>query len=66
MDTSPEDLGLDEKEFSGYAKHLMDMANETDNLADSMTEEAEAAVVVTRGIMRMNQGIDKLAKGQEE
>lgn len=66
METSPEDLGLDEKEFSGYAKHLMDMANETDNLADSMTEEAEAAVVVTRGIMRMNQGIDKLAKGQEE
>ena len=66
MDTSPEDLGLDEKEFSGYAKHLMDMANETDNLADSMTEEAEAAVTVTRGIMRMNQGIDKLAKGQEE
>lgn len=66
MDTSPEDLGLDEKEFSGYAKHLMDMANETDDLADSMTEEAEAATVVTRGIMRMNQGIDKLAKGQEE
>lgn len=66
METSPEDLGLDEKEFSGYAKHLMDMANETDNLADSMTEEAEAAVVVARGIMRMNQGIDKLAKGQEE
>ena len=66
METSPEDLGLDEKEFAGYAKHLMDMANETDNLADSMTEEAEAAVVVTRGIMRMNQGIDKLAKGQEE
>lgn len=66
MDTSPEDLGLDEEEFSGYAKHLMDMANETDDLADSMTEEAEAATVVTRGIMRMNQGIDKLAKGQEE
>ncbi len=66
MDTSPKDLGLDDEEFSGYAKHLMDVANETDELADSMTEEAEAAVTVTRGIMRMNQGIDKLSKGQEE
>lgn len=58
--------GLDEKEFAGYAEHLMDVADASDEMADAMAEDADAAIIVTKAIMRMNQGIEKLAKGQEE
>lgn len=35
------------------------------DLADGMEYNAEAAVIVAQSVMRMNNGIEKLAKGQE-
>ena len=64
---------IKKEELADYSKHLMDIADKTEewadkneNLADSMNEDANAATVVAKSIMRMNKGIEKLAAKQEE
>ena len=60
-----EDQGVDTEQFKGYAEYLMNTAKSADNLADSLSEDADAAMTVTRGVMRMNNGIEKLSDGFE-
>lgn len=61
-----EKFDLNEDVFEGYAEYIADIADESDELADSLEEDADAASVVTQSIMRMNKGIEDLAEGIEE
>lgn len=57
---------LDEEEFEDFGQYLADIADESDELADSMNENADATAVVAQSIMRMNDGIDELAENWED
>ena len=66
-------MGLDSKEVEGYAQYLAEVSGEVENLhdkqddlADSMQDNAEANVIVAKSVMRMNNGIEKLSKSQED
>lgn len=61
-----EEFDLDEDVFQGYAEYIADIADESDELADVLEKDADAASVVTKSIMRMNKGIEDLADGIEE
>lgn len=57
---------LDAEEFKDFGQYLADIADESDKLADSMDESADATAVVTQSIMRMNRGIESLADGWKD
>lgn len=59
-------MGLDAQDLKDYSKYLIDVADETDGLADSLEDQDEAAVAVAKSIMRMNNGIETLNDNQEE
>ena len=61
-----EDFDLDEDLFEDYANYLADISDESDELADVLETDADAASVVTKSIMRMNKGIEDLAEGIDE
>lgn len=54
---------LDTEEMEEYAKHLQDIAKESDVLADSLEEDEEGAEDLAIQIMNMNKGVKKLADG---
>lgn len=67
-----EGYGLKTDELAEYSEYLMEVAHGAEDaqdgindLADGMEYNAEAAVIVAQSVMRMNNGIEKLAKGQE-
>jgi hypothetical protein len=64
--TKLEGYDLDTDDFKKYATYLMNTADAADDLADSLKYDAEASTIVTQSIMRMNQGIEKLADGFED
>lgn len=49
-----------------YATHLMQIAKESDELADSLIEDAETAADLSVQIGKMNRGIDTLADNFED
>ena len=53
--------GLEIEEVEEYVSHLMDIAKVSDEVADSLIENADAAEVVATSVMRMNNGINTLA-----
>lgn len=63
-------LGLSKKkteeykeEIQDYGAHLMRIAKDSDDFADSLDKDAESAVVAAQSIIQMNKGIDALADG---
>ena len=59
------DAGLDADELSDYADHLRQISKEVDVLDDSLIENKSAATAVAKDVMRMNDGIEKLADNWE-
>ena len=57
---------FDTKEVADYAKHLRNMAKDSDLLSDSLADNQEAAEDVALYVKKMNQGIQKLSEGFEE
>ena len=62
-----ENRGLDLAELQDYADYLADIADEDNELADAnerlsddLKENSDAAALVARSIMSMNQGVEKL------
>lgn len=51
---------LDTEEVTSYAKHLMEIAETSDDVADSLKYDAEAGVMLAKSIQRMNNGVEKL------
>jgi TP901 family phage tail tape measure protein len=58
--------GLDAEDYKQYTKHIMEMADESDILADSLEDDAVAAAAVAKSTMRMNKGVETLAENFEE
>ena len=56
----------DVADIQEYSKHLMEMAESSDVLADSLLEDADAAAEVATYTARMNRGIDTLADNFED
>ena len=65
-----EEFDLDEEAFKGYAEYIAEISDtasdEGDKLADSLKEDGDAASIVTKSVMRMNQGVEKLADGMDD
>ena len=64
-----ERLGLDDEaaaDMQAYAQHMMEIAKESDILADALATDAESAADLAVEITRMNKGIDDLADGFED
>lgn len=57
---------LDFEEYKVYTKHIMEMADESDILADSLEDDAVAAAAVAESTMRMNKGVEALSENFEE
>lgn len=66
LDESLDLEGLDTEELDKYAEHLQDIADKSGQLADTLKGDAEAAQIVAKGIMKMNDAIDELADNWEE
>ena len=67
--TEGENRGLDLQEMQDYADYLASIAGDTDalteandELADSLVEDSDAALLVARSVMSMNKGIATLSK----
>ena len=68
FNTAAEGMGLGEEEaadMQNYAKHLAEVAKSSDELSDTLAEDAQAAADLAVEITRMNKGIDSLADGFE-
>lgn len=64
--SSIEEEGLDIDDYKKYTKHIMEMADESDILADSLKDDAAAAATVAKATMRMNKGVETLSENFEE
>lgn len=53
-------MDLDHSEVEEYANHLMEVAESSDLLDDSLKDNEEAAEDVARATMRMNRGVESL------
>lgn len=54
------------EEIQEYSEHLMRIAKDSEDFADSLDKDAESAVVAAQSIIEMNKGIDALADGFED
>ena len=64
-----ENLGLSAEEaqnMQDYAKHLMEVADELDNISDDLKTDADAAADLAVEISRMNKGIETLSDNFED
>jgi methyl-accepting chemotaxis protein len=59
-------LGLDVEEVENYADHLMKVADNSDMLADNLSELPGIAQEVSKATLRMNRGIETLADNMED
>lgn len=69
FNTAAEGMGLGEEEatdMQNYAKHLAEIAKSSDELSDTLVEDAESAADLAIEITKMNKGIDELADGFED
>ena len=56
----------DVEAISDYAKHLMEIADESEELSDDLDENSEAAADLAVQVSKMNRGIDTLADNFED
>lgn len=62
-------MGLDDEAAANmqeYAKNLMEVSKDSDELADSLASDADSAADLAVEVTRMNRGVDKLADGFED
>jgi len=58
--------GLEKDDLKEFGQYLADIADESEELADTLDENGTSAGFVARSIMRMNDAIEDLNKNQEE
>lgn len=66
LDKQLDTQDLDTDEWKDYAKYLQKVAKNVDNLSDELETNDEAAEIVAKSIMKMNDGIDDLADGYDD
>ena len=57
--------GLDTSQLEDYTKYLQEIATSSDDLADSLQEDGDAADKVAKSIMKMNKGVEELSSNFE-
>ena len=57
---------LDSDQLKTYAQYLQEIAETSDDLDDSLRSNAEAAEIVAKSIMKMNDGFDLLGKSWDD
>ena len=65
MGGSKDEIAQNAAEMQNYAKHLMDVSKESDELSDELATNADSAADLAVEVTRMNKGVDKLADGIE-
>lgn len=65
LDESLDLEGLDRKELEDFGDHLQQIADSSDDLANSLQTDEEAAEIVAKSIIKMNKGVETLAKNWE-
>ena len=63
---SKEEIAQTSAQMQRYAKHLMEVSDNSEILSSALDENAEAAADVATATVRMNKGIDKLSDGIED
>lgn len=58
--------GLDAEELQNYAKYIMDIAKESEELSDGLATDADAAADFAKQILRMNKGVESLGENFED
>ena len=66
MGGSKDEIAQNAAEMQNYAKHLMEVSKESDELSDELATNADSAADLAVEVTRMNKGIDKLADGIED
>ena len=66
LDAAMDLEGLDSQELLDYTKYLQKIATTSDDLADSLEENNDAAKVVAKSLMKMNDAIDDLSSNSKE
>lgn len=66
MGGSKDEIAQNAVEMQNYAKHLMEVSKESDELSDELATNADSAADLAVEVTRMNKGIDKLADGIED
>ena len=61
LDAALDTQNLDPKELEDYADHLQQTAKQSDELSNELEGNEDAAKIVAKGIMKMNDAVDKLA-----
>lgn len=61
-----EEYDLEKEELEDYAKHLMNVSSESEELAKTLETDAEASAKVAKSIMRMNNGVEELAENFDD
>jgi hypothetical protein len=59
-------MDLKTDELSAYTQHVMEVAEKSKDLDDSLKHNSDSALIVAKSVMRMNNGIDKLADGYKD
>ena len=62
LDAALDIKNLDNKQLDDYAKHLQEIADQTEKLDDELKDNEAAAKIVAKGIMKMNNAIETLSK----
>ena len=66
MGGSKDEIAQNAAEMQNYAKHLMEVSKESDELSDELATNADSAADLAVEVTRMNKGVDKLADGIED
>lgn len=65
MGGSKDEIAQNAAEMQNYAKQLMEVSKESDELSDELATNADSAADLAVEVTRMNKGVDKLADGIE-
>lgn len=66
LDAALDTKNLDSEELEDYADHLQQIAKQSDELSDELEDNEDAAKIVAKGIMKMNDAVKKLADNWED
>lgn len=66
LDQAADLEGLDSKELNDYSKYLQKVAKSSSNLSNELETNDEAAEIVAKSIMKMNDGVEALEKNWDD
>ena len=65
LDRARDIEGLDVEQLENYTDYIQEIAKSSNELADSLEEDGDAADIVAKSIMKMNKGVEELSSNFE-